>query len=349
MSNCRVTTKIIVLVIVSCLSYATFEIERIRISFSSFAEYYKNATFHKQGYNNGDNNNNKSHNNDHRLLLSVLRSGRLGNAMWEYSALLGLANLTDRIPILNPGFRDLKNIFNLSVPLDNREQRFKHFHRYVEPNSKFKFNTERTVNKLKNISEDVMLNGYFQYYRFFSHISDKIRKEFTFRKEIQRKVSSFFNRESLTDKNIVKVGIHIRRADMTSASRIKKGFGSPGESYFSNAMKYFRSKYKKIHFFVCSDDLRWARKHISGDDVTFVEHQAAAVDMAIMASCDHVIISNGTFSWWIGWLCKGTTVRYKRIPKRYTYLYNLTGDEYWPPDDAFNHYVAIDSEQEKEG
>lgn len=277
------------------------------------------------------------------LALSVVRHGRLGNAMWQYSALYGLANLTGRIPILNPGFRDLKKIFNLSTPMENRMERFSSFYRYDSKEMVEPYNLERILSTLRNLSEHVMLSGYFQSFRFFSHVSDQLRNEFVPRSEVKRKVSTFFRRHNLTNRNIVKIGVHIRRGVLTTKSWINKGFGPPEETYFRNAMHYFRSKYSKVHFIVSSDDLEWARGHILDDDVTFVPRQAAGIDMAIMASCDHVIISNGTFSWWVGWLCRGTTVRYKRIPKRNTVLYNMTRGEYWPPDDAYNHYVSVDS------
>ncbi|KAK2144729.1 hypothetical protein LSH36_735g00018 [Paralvinella palmiformis] len=280
-----------------------------------------------------------------RLMLSVLRQGRLGNAMWEYSALYGLANLTNRIPILNPGFRDLRRIFSLSGAEGIKVNHFEHFYHFEQHDWLAPYDIEVTSDNLRNISQDVMLKGYFQHFRFFAHVSDKIRKEFTFRREIKQKVSVFFEQHNLMDKNIIKIGIHIRRRDLSRASWIKKGFGPPDLTYFINAMNHFRSKYKRVHFIVCSDDLKWVRKHISGRDVTIVQRNAAEEDMALLSSCNHVIISNGTFSWWIGWLCRGTTVRYKGIPKPNTTLYYMTNGQYWPPDDAYNHYVSVDSQK----
>ncbi|KAK2139215.1 hypothetical protein LSH36_1937g00006 [Paralvinella palmiformis] len=93
-----------------------------------------------------------------------------------------------------------------------------------------------------------------------------------------------------------------------------------------------------------NDDIKWARKHLLGDDITFATNHTGALDMAILASCDHVIVGNGSFSWWVGWLCTGSTVRYKWMPKYDSHLYNFTRGEYWPPNDTYNHYIAIDSD-----
>jgi len=281
-------------------------------------------------------------NNKDRLVLSILRQGRLGNGMYEYSALLGLANITNRIPLLNRGFRDMTKLFTLSTPIDTRITRTKHFPHYYQ--RQLYINVEETAQNLRNMSKNVTLVGYFQYFRFFSSVSKKIRKEFQFRVNIKQQVSTFFNTINVTDNKITKVGIHIRRTDLNKPRPIELGFGPPPTNYFLNAMEFFRRKYENVHFVVCSDDIKWARKHLLGDDITFATNHTGALDMAILASCDHVIVGNGSFSWWVGWLCTGSTVRYKWMPKYDSHLYNFTRGEYWPPNDTYNHYIAIDSD-----
>jgi len=283
----------------------------------------------------------KTANNNNRPILSVLRQGRLGNGMWQYSGLLGLANMTNRVPILNSGYRDIAQIFTLSTQIDSRINILKASTRYEQ--RQLFINVEETVENIRNISEDVTLKGYFQYFRFFSSVTETIRKEFQFRTIIKQQVSTFFKNVNLTDEQLIKVGIHIRRTDLNTPRQIKQGFGPPPTNYFINAMNFFRSKFRNVHFVVCSDDIKWAREHIVGDDITFATNDLAALDMAILVSCDHVIISNGTFSWWVGWLCTGITVKYKRMPKYNSYLYNMTRGEYWPPNDTYNHYISIDT------
>jgi galactoside 2-L-fucosyltransferase 1/2 len=174
-------------------------------------------------------------------------------------------------------------------------------------------------------------------------MSEQIRKEFTFRKTVEEQVEDFFKHTNMSGSDIVKVGIHIRRKQLNNTSWIQKGFGPPPNSYYYNAMKYFLEKYKNVYFIVCSDDLAWTKRNIVGDNVIHVPGHSAGVDMAILASCDHVIISNGTYSWWAGWLCRGTTVRYKQMPNNNTRLYKSTRGEHWPPEGDNSHYVAIDS------
>ncbi|KAK2145593.1 hypothetical protein LSH36_669g00003 [Paralvinella palmiformis] len=278
-----------------------------------------------------------------RFALSVIRQGRLGNAMWQYSALYGLANLTNRIPILSTEFQDLDEAFTLWISREWKDANTEDFYVHNQHDTEVPYNIEETVKTLRAKKQDVLLDGFFQHYKFFAHVSNEIRKQFTFRYYVKRQVAAFFRSFGFRNENVLKVGIHSRRDDLVQADWMKKGFGPPDVGYFRNAMKYFRTKYGRVHFVVCSDDLDWARRHLEGEDVTFVPNHSPEVDMAILTSCDHVIISNGTFSWWVGWLCTGITVRYKDIPEYNTLLYNMTLGEHWVPNDDYNHYVVIES------
>ncbi|KAH3880212.1 hypothetical protein DPMN_004122 [Dreissena polymorpha] len=42
--------------------------------------------------------------------------------------------------------------------------------------------------------------------------------------------------------------------------------------------------------------------------MAFLEGNLASVDMAVQGSCDHTIVSTGSFGWWAAWLAGGTTI-----------------------------------------
>ena len=47
------------------------------------------------------------------------------------------------------------------------------------------------------------------------------------------------------------------------------------------------------------------------NNTTVLSHSKSATeDLAILAACDGVIMSLGTFGWWGGWLCGGPVVYY---------------------------------------
>jgi galactoside 2-L-fucosyltransferase 1/2 len=50
------------------------------------------------------------------------------------------------------------------------------------------------------------------------------------------------------------------------------------------------------------------------DDETRASSMAAATDLAVLADCDAVAMSTGSFSWWAAWLANSTAVYYDRVP-----------------------------------
>ena len=77
--------------------------------------------------------------------------------------------------------------------------------------------------------------------------------------------------------------------------------------YVSRAMTYFLVRFQYVHFVVASQDTSWCRKYVARDrkDVTIMEGNSAAVDMAALTLTDHMIVSIGTYGWWAGYLNPG--------------------------------------------
>ena len=42
---------------------------------------------------------------------------------------------------------------------------------------------------------------------------------------------------------------------------------------------------------------------------------SVGVDLAVLSSCDAVIVSTGSFGWWAAWLANKTTVYYANWPR----------------------------------
>ena len=59
-------------------------------------------------------------------------------------------------------------------------------------------------------------------------------------------------------------------------------------------------------FVIFSDDIPWAKKHLSfGDRAIFVDWNDAGAnyaDLKLQSACRHNIIANSSFSWWGAWL-----------------------------------------------
>lgn len=78
-------------------------------------------------------------------------------------------------------------------------------------------------------------------------------------------------------------------------------------------MDYFRQRYPKRLFVVASDDMDWCQDHLKpvDGDLAFAGNRNAAspaADMALLASCNHSIITYGNFGFWSAYLAGGETI-----------------------------------------
>ena len=105
-------------------------------------------------------------------------------------------------------------------------------------------------------------------------------------------------------------------------------------------MSYFASNYGRVQFVVSSDDKDWTRANVVAPggqppdivNVTYLPQHQPGQDMAIMAMCDHMVMSTGTFGWWAGWLTRGTTIYYKDWPRNGSQLHGMfTREDFYPP------------------
>lgn len=72
-------------------------------------------------------------------------------------------------------------------------------------------------------------------------------------------------------------------------------------NYYVQAMDYFWKKgYGKFKIF--SDDIEWCKQCPIFEGCEFVEGGTEITDMNELASCEHQIIANSSFSWWAAWL-----------------------------------------------
>ena len=111
---------------------------------------------------------------------------------------------------------------------------------------------------------------------------------------------------------------------MANPSAFAAGYTIPGASYFVKAAKYLTANVSvPAQFIVTSDSLDWAKKRIaleavyrncSNTSVVYSEGKSAGFDMALLASCDAVIMSTGSYGWWAAWLANKTTIYYPYWP-----------------------------------
>lgn len=167
-------------------------------------------------------------------------------------------------------------------------------------------------------------------------MKDDIRKEFQFQDHFNRYAQTILHRANFCHlPNVTFVGVHVRRGDY------KKGWleafeGVPvNMEYFQKAFQYFRKKYNNVIFIAVSDDRTWCSEKLSKELTVHVPEEApsAAHDLAILANCNHTVITYGTFGFWGAYLAGGEVLYFDKFLKPNTTftLTNFLFEKMYPP------------------
>ncbi|CAG5128253.1 unnamed protein product [Candidula unifasciata] len=192
------------------------------------------------------------------------------------------------------------------------------------------FYDERLMNlPMQNLTIERHLLSYW----YFSGVEKEVKQEFTFHDSIAN-AAAMILRDVFVEYNAsMIVGVHVRRTDFLQAKHTKLGFGVPEKSYFIKGFSLMKSKFpgRNITFLVASDDLPWCYENLSGTDVAFMPPATAAVHMAVLSKCDHVIISGGSFGYWSAWLANGHVIYYPGYMRKGSILGRWFRDDLYYP------------------
>ena len=64
------------------------------------------------------------------------------------------------------------------------------------------------------------------------------------------------------------------------------------------AMNWMERKFKEVIFFVASNDINWCQRYLKKENVFISNFTSAEDDFTLMQSCDHKIMTVGTFGCW---------------------------------------------------
>ncbi|KAK7105592.1 hypothetical protein V1264_016953 [Littorina saxatilis] len=247
---------------------------------------------------------------------------------------LGLALTLQRIPVFLGSKHlpfALKNFNQTTANSSRFEERCENSTRAHEA-SCCKF--EAKLSHL-NSSQDFTIGCYLQSYKYFEHHEPEIRKALTFTDEIRNQSSHLVQELRQKHNTSTLIGVHVRRGDMASERNIKLGYPQVSPEYLNRSMAFFRSRYPDCVFVVGSNSLQWCKDNVpNGYHVHYLTGYSPAVDMSVLSSMDHTIITFGTFSWWVGFLNPGTTVYMKDFIVNGTFIggvFHPDGREYIYP------------------
>ena len=132
------------------------------------------------------------------------------------------------------------------------------------------------------------------------------------------------------------IGVHVRRTDYYEATYNLDGvwMHMPDALYFSRAVRHYQRRYPNTVFVVVSDDMAWCRAQLAAlDGVILFPGDASnppMLDMALLAHCNHTIITFGTFALSAAIMTGGDVV----VPKDLGITWNSfeRQKEFWPAE-----------------
>ncbi|XP_077346489.1 galactoside alpha-(1,2)-fucosyltransferase 2-like [Lithobates pipiens] len=242
------------------------------------------------------------------VMWTAYTSARFGNKMGVHAVLYALAKLNGHQGYILPEMHnELGRIFKITLPVLHRDvaERIKW--------RKYKLNDWMSP-EYSNISgQYVKLGGTPCSWTFYHHIREEILQEFTFQDHIKEEANSYLANLKGNRTNVTFIGVHVRRGDYLSVMpRERKGVVAD-KNYMQKAMDYFRKKYDNPLFVVTSNGMDWCKQNINTSlgDVHFAgdgKEGSPARDFALLAHCNHTIMTIGTFGYWAAYLAGGETI-----------------------------------------
>jgi hypothetical protein len=159
--------------------------------------------------------------------------------------------------------------------------------------------------------DNVSLEGYFQTEKYFNHIENEIREDFTFKKEYLIPCKEYI--DSLDASPIF---LHVRQLDNIGREDYHPILPI---SFFEEALSNFPDD---TPCFVFTDDIGWCKSQEFFKQERFLFNEnnqkysyqtmdgrgksqntlMPQVDLCLMSLCSGAIIANSSFSWWGAWL-----------------------------------------------
>ena len=220
-------------------------------------------------------------------MLSINRLGNLGrlaNQMFQYASIKGISSNRGYSFSIPPkdafGAQDelvsqsdvtiydvFENVGNNIIGFQKNQTLWERMHHFDE---------ELFV----NCPDNVDLVGYFQTEKYFKHIEDEIREDFTFSKEITEMCKELYNK--VVDGE--SISLHIRRGDYT----VNPNHPTQTVEYYDKALSNFDSK---IPVFVFSDDPSWCHQQelFSDDRFLISDGNATEFDLCLMSLCTYPV------------------------------------------------------------
>ncbi len=203
--------------------------------------------------------------------------GNLGNQLFEIASVIGLAE-KHGVNYIFPEWQYAK-YFREQIP---QAKDISFDIRVDEPHYHY-------ADWILDTGRRVDILGWLQTEKYWLHCEDKVRSTFKFEekfyKSLKNKYKSLFKKET--------VAISVRRGDYVN----NENYHQLGLDYYLGAAAMFPD----ANILVFSDDFEYCRHNLP-ESFHLMTGNGAIEQLALGSMCDHFIIANSSFSWWMAYL-----------------------------------------------
>ena len=178
---------------------------------------------------------------------------------------------------------------------------------------------------IKTKSQNILLVGYFQSFKYFQNVSNPI----------PFKLKEADHAQLWVESKHLSAAIHIRRGDNVNSNF----YVTPSLVYYHLAISKLKHLFqlKSREFVVVTDDPSWVRKQGLFNNMEVLNSNNPSFDMAVISACKHKIISTGTFGWWGAMLNDTGMVIYPTLQRQNDGVKGFINEDFFPP-----HWAEID-------
>jgi hypothetical protein len=147
------------------------------------------------------------------------------------------------------------------------------------------------------------LEGYWQSEKYFAPIGDQLRNDLRLAIRLSKSQTELAQEIS---QDPVAVALHVRRGDYVANPSTTAFHGLCSLDWYQKATQQLCERVPNANFYVFSDDYEWVKNNLKlPSPMRFIVPSPdgqEAIDLHLMALCQHNIIANSSFSWWGAWL-----------------------------------------------
>jgi hypothetical protein len=236
-------------------------------------------------------------------MIYCMLKGGLGNMMFQIAATTSLSiekNTAPSFPNLNSHLEYLNSEFVFNAKLDYAQEYkelpiFKNLNTIPYHSDQHEIITFPFHYEEKNISDNSVIEGFFQSEKYFIKNKEYILKLFSIDENLNEELA--FKYSDILKYNTT--SIHVRRGDYL---QFNNHHPCQSLAYYQKGIDHTKDYTEK--YLIFSDDIEWCKTKFLGNRFIFVNEDRDFKEMYLMSLCNNNITCNSSFSWWSAWLNK---------------------------------------------